>query len=39
MSWDTIEKRNKCRDATESMEKNCLKFGYKYYRGKKIEGD
>jgi|GEM_PF-2400971 len=26
------------RDATELMKKNCLKFGYKYYRGKKIEG-
>lgn len=27
------------RDATELMKKNCLKFGYKYYRGKEIEGD
>ena len=26
------------RDATELMKKNCLKFGYKYYNGKKIEG-
>lgn len=27
------------RDATELMKKNCLKFGYKYYFGMKIEGD
>ena len=26
-------------DATKYLEEACLQYGYKYYRGKKIEGD